>query len=452
VRNDVVVLGAGPAGLAAAAAASGAGRSVTVVDLGARPGGQFYRHRPDGSPTPGQHGWPTFGTLRDTCAARGVRLLAGHQVFLVEPGHTVHTDHGTLTADAVVIATGAHDRPLPFPGWDLPGVLTPGGAQAVLKGSGVLPGKRIVVSGTGPFLLPVAAGLAQAGAEVAGVFEANDPARFARFPATVARNAGKLAEAAGYLAVLARHRVPVRNRHLVIAAHGDAAVEAVTVAKVDADWRPIEGSERRIDCDVVAIGCGFVPQIDIGTALGCATDLAEDGAVVLRVDGRQATSVPGVFAAGEVTGIGGARLSLVEGAIAGLAVSGVDDPVRLARLRAERARHTAFARALAAVYPVRDGWLRNLAGDTVLCRCEEVDHDAVREAVTGLGARDARAVKLLTRAGMGWCQGRMCGSAVACVVADLTGARSDATTMTRRILAQPVRLGDLANDNPEELR
>jgi hypothetical protein len=328
-------------------------------------------------------------------------------------------------------------------------VLTAGGAQSLLKGSKVLPGRRIVVAGTGPFLLPVAADLVSAGADVAGVFEANDPRRFARFPVALARNAGKLGEAAGYLATLARHRVPVRNRHTVIAAHGDDALTAVTVARVTADWRPVPGTERRIDCDVLAVGCGFVPQVDVGLALGCAGRVAADGTLALAVDDRQATSVPGVFAAGEVTGVGGARLSLLEGAIAGHALSGVDASVHLRR---ERSRHAAFAAAMAAVYPVRDGWLTGLTGDTLVCRCEEVDHDAIRTAVGDLGARDARAVKLLTRAGMGWCQGRMCAAAVGCVVADLTGTpmdTADLAAMSRRTLAQPVSLGQLATTTEE---
>jgi thioredoxin reductase len=441
VRCDVVVIGAGPAGLAGAVVAAGAGRSVVVVDIGIRPGGQYYRHPEGGSPT---RGGRTFARLLVACEARGVRILREQQVFLVD-GFTVHTVAGEeITADAVLIATGAHDRVVPFPGWDLPGVLTAGGAQSLLKGSKVLPGKRIVVAGTGPFLLPVAADLTSAGAEVAGVFEANDPRRFARFPVALARNAGKLSEAAGYLSVLARHRVPVRNRHAVVAAHGDDVLTSVTVARVTSDWRPVPGSERTIDCDVLAVGYGFVPQVDVGLALGCASRVTPDGTLALAVDDRQATSVPGVFAAGEVTGIGGARLSLLEGAIAGAALSGVDISVHL---RGERARHTAFADAMAAVYPVRDGWIAGLTGDTVLCRCEEVDHDAVRTAVRELGARDARAVKLLTRAGMGWCQGRMCGAAVGCAVADLTGtpmAAADLAAMSRRTLAQPVTLGQLA--------
>lgn len=432
MKVDVAVIGAGPAGLAAAAAIGG--KSVVVVDMAARPGGQFYRHAADGTPAAGQHGWSTFTRLRSR-----VRVVTGRSVHLVEPGPPFVLHGADVVADAIVIATGAHDRQVPFPGWTLPGVLTAGGAQALWKGNRVLPGKRIVVAGTGPFLLPVAAGLAAAGARVMGVFEANHPGRFVRFPHVL--SPGKLAEAAGYLATLARHGVPVRNRHVVLAAHGEDAVTGVTVGRVDADWRRV-GAGRRIECDTLAVSCGFTPRIDIGVALGCATRVTGDGTLALAVDDRQRTSVPGVYAAGEVTGVGGVQLSLVEGALAGLALSGVDAPVSLRRTRD---KHAAFARAMSAVYPVRDGWLDRVAGDTLLCRCEEVDHDAVRVAV-GLGARDARAVKLLTRAGMGWCQGRMCGEAVACTVTRLTGADPELAAMTRRILAEPVRLGDLARE------
>lgn len=432
MRCDVAVVGAGPAGLAAAAAAGDAGKSVVVVDMGARAGGQFYRHAADGTPAVGQHGWSTFVRLR--AKARVVRGA----VHLVEGGPPFVLHGVGVVADSVVIATGAHDRVVPFPGWTLPGVLTAGGAQALWKGSRVLPGERIVVAGTGPFLLPVAAGLARSD-RVVGVFEANHPGRFVRFAAVL--RPGKVVEAAGYLAVLARHRVPVRNRHVVLAAHGDSALSAVTVGRVDAGWRLVPGTERRISCDTLAVGYGFVPRIDVGVALGCATHLTSDGTVALSVDERQWTGVPGVYAAGEVTGIGGAALSLVEGAIAGLAVAGVSS----GRLRRVRERHVGFARALAAVYPVRDGWLDRLGEDTVVCRCEEVCHGAVREAV-GLGARDARAVKLFTRAGMGWCQGRMCGEAVAGVVSRLTGVDPDLAGVNRRILAEPVRLGELARE------
>jgi NADPH-dependent 2,4-dienoyl-CoA reductase/sulfur reductase-like enzyme len=430
MRCDVAVIGAGPAGLAAAIEAA-ARRQVVVLDLGPRAGGQYYRHTAAG-PTD-----PHFVIRESVCRGRGVRILTGTQVFLVEPGppFTIHTPGETITADAVVIATGAHDRVIPFPGWDLPGVMTAGGAQSLLKGDNVVPGNRIVVAGTGPFLLPVAAGFATAGARVS-VFEANHPGAFARFPGVLARNPDKIPEAARYLATMIRHRVGIGFGHHVDAAHGTDELAAVTIGG------------RTIPCDILAVSHGFTPQIDIGVTLGCATRLASDGTVALVVDDNQATTVPGVYAAGEVTGVGGKDLAELEGIIAGLTLSGVDDPTRRAKLSVRRARRRAFAEVMPKVYPVPG---LTVTDATTICRCEEVTHGTIAAAVTELGARDPRAVKLLTRAGMGWCQGRTCGEAVACTVAHLTGTSPDPAGAGRRILAQPVRLGDLATiDTTEE--
>lgn len=451
---DLAVLGAGPAGLAAAAAAARAGCRVALLDAAPRVGGQFWRHRPGDDGT-GQHDWPTFERLRAELDTPGVAHLPGHQVWHVTPGCTVHAlvgdDDVRIAARSVLVATGAYDRQLPFPGWDTPGVFTAGGAQALLKGHGVVAGRRIVVAGTGPFLLPVAAGLAESGAEVLGVFEAGRPTGYARHPAAVARAAGKLAEGAGYLRTLRRHRVPYRTRHTVVAAHGAESVHAVTVARLDADWRPVPGSHRTLDCDTVCVGYGFTPQLELGLQLGCATRQAADGSLVLEVDTAQRTSVPGVYAAGETCGVGGAALAVVEGELAGLAVArrrdGAAPPGRLRGLLRRRSALRAFAAAMHDASRVPDGWSSWLTTDTVLCRCEEVTVGQVRAAVTELGADDARAVKLLARPGMGRCQGRVCGYPTARLVAAAHGRAvgdADLAGFAERPVAQPVTLGLLA--------
>ncbi|GAA2075303.1 NAD(P)/FAD-dependent oxidoreductase [Actinomadura alba] len=477
MTRDLAVIGAGPAGLAAAVTAAATGLRVVLVDAGARPGGQYFRHPPDTLAGPrgaARHGWAEFARLRDELAghvaAGRITHLAGHAVWHVE-AHSEEADArftlhlgGTgsvavssgavreVRARALVIAAGAHDRPLPFPGWDLPGVLTAGGAQALLKGSLVVAGRRVVVAGTGPFLLPVAAGLASAGARVEGVFEANRPGRFARHGARVLRNAGKLAEGAGYAAVLLRHRVPYRVGHAIVAAHGDDAVESVTVARLDRDWTPVRGGERVIECDAVAVGYGFTPQLEIPVELGCATRVDADGSLVVVVDAAQRTSVPGVYAAGETTGVGGAPLALTEGRLAGQAVAAAlgAPPARPSRrLLARRARLRAFAATLHDAYAVRPGWAGWLRPDTLVCRCEEVPYGRLDEAVRELGAIDPRAAKLISRAGMGWCQGRICGYPTACLTARIRKRAPDVADLTglaRRPLAQPVRLGDLAED------
>jgi NADPH-dependent 2,4-dienoyl-CoA reductase/sulfur reductase-like enzyme len=346
----------------------------------------------------------------------------------------------------VVVATGAHDRVLPFPGWTLPGVYTAGGAQALLKGHGVPAGERVVVAGTGPFLLPVATALAAAGVRVPGVFEAGSPLGFARHPVAVLRNPARPAEAAGYLRALRRHRVPLHARQTVIAAHGTDRVEAVTVAKLDRAWR-VTG-QREVECDAVAVGYGFTPQLELPLQLGCATHLGADGSLVATADDRQRASVPGVYLAGEVCGVGGAQLSVVEGEVAGLHAAGAEPGRRLLR---RRAALRSFAAAMHRTYPVGAGWRTWLTDDTVVCRCEEVPAGRIRRAVDELGASDPRAVKLLARPGMGLCQGRVCGFATACLVAgDRPVTAAGLLGMAGRPIATPVSLGSLVARHEEE--
>ncbi|MEV5969455.1 FAD-dependent oxidoreductase [Streptomyces sp. NPDC051921] len=477
---DLAIVGAGPAGLAAAVSAADLGLSVVLLDAGARPGGQYYRHpAPELDATGARalhHDWAAFATrerrLRAHERAGRVTYLPDHHVWTITsagPDRSLHARTAddaavTVTAGAVLLATGAYERQLPFPGWTLPGVVGAGGAQAMLKGGLVLPGRRIVVAGSGPLLLAVAASLASAGARVPAVVEAAAYGGYARRAGTLLRNPGKLVEGARYGAALARHHVRLLARHAVVEAHGETRVEAVTVARLDGDWRPVPGTHRRIPCDAVAVGHGLVPELSLATALGCATRTAPDGTVALALTDGQRTSVPGIWSAGETGGVGGAQLALVEGELAAhdiaaaaggaaprrpapdaLRSSGAPRPAAVddvERLRRRRTRLRAFAEAMAAAHRPGPGWTDWLRPTTDVCRCEEVPAARVTEAVEELGAHDPRTVKLLTRAGMGWCQGRMCGSAVAA----LCGAGA---TPDRRPFACPVPLRHLA-DLPEQ--
>ena len=438
---DIAVLGAGPAGLAAAVAAHQAGARVTVVDAGPRVGGQYWRHQ-DGDDGRGHHLWSTLCRLREV----PLDFRPNHAIWHVEPtddGFVTHTSAGEIASRRLIIATGAYDRQLPFPGWTLPGVFTAGGAQALLKGHGVVAGDRVVVAGTGPFLLPVAAGLAEASARVLGVFEAGSPLGFARHPAAVLRNVTKLTEGAAYLRVLRRHGIPFHTRKTVVAAHGDDQVRAVTVGSLDRDWRVV--ATEKIECDAVAVGYGFTPQLELPLQLGCDTRLDLDGSLVATADDTQRASVPGVYLAGEVCGVGGAQLSLVEGELAGLHAAGVTPSRRLVR---RRAALRAFATAMHRTYPVRQGWQTWLDDDTLVCRCEEVPVREIRRSIVELGATDPRTVKLLARPGMGLCQGRVCGYATACLTGPVTA--QGLLGLSTRPIAQPVTLGSLAEQPVEE--
>ncbi|MFI5683559.1 FAD-dependent oxidoreductase [Streptomyces sp. NPDC051636] len=459
-RPHLAVIGAGPAGLAATLAAAARGVRVTLVDAGAEAGGQFYR-QPAAALGARRaralhHQWRTWEWLRDGLgehrAAGRAAHLTGHHVWCVEresAGFAVHALRGpaqeepaVVRADAVLLATGGYEVVLPFPGWTLPGVVTAGGAQALLKGGLVLPGRTAVVAGTGPLLLPVATGLAAAGARVAALVESADPRALLRRPSAPAAQPGKLAEGAGYAVRLLRHRVRVLVRHTVVEAHGTDRLEAVTVAALDADGRIRPSSERRIPCDTLAVGHGMLPHTDLAGTLGCRLSGHD-----VHVDDEQRTDVPGVWAAGEATGVGGAALALAEGHIAGRSIAArlhgrEPDPGAWSAAARSRARLRAFFAAVDAVCAPPARWPDRVPDDTVACRCEEVTAGEVRAAATGLGAGDLRTVKLLTRAGMGWCQGRMCAPAVA----GLTGCE---LTPPRRPFARPVPLGVLA-EGPED--
>ncbi|WP_149830070.1 FAD-dependent oxidoreductase [Streptomyces tailanensis] len=454
----LAVIGAGPAGLAAALAAAGRGVRVTVVDSAAAVGGQFYRQPSAGlgarRPEALHHQWRTWRRLREGLdqyiAAGRVGHLADHHVWCVErkertpEGFTVHALLGpeqekpaVVHADAVLLATGGYEKVLPFPGWTLPGVVTAGGAQAMLKGGLAVPGRTAVVAGTGPLLLPVATGLAAAGVTVAALVESADPKALVRRAGALAGRPDKLAEGAGYARELLRRRVRTLVRHTVVETHGTDRLAAVTVAALDAAGRVRPGTERSIPCDTLAVGHGMLPHTDLAETLGCRITGPN-----VHVDEEQRTDVPGVWAAGETTGIGGAALALAEGHIAGRSAAarlwGRDpDPREWAAAAKSRAALREFFAALDSVYAPPAHWTEQVTDGTVVCRCEEVTAGAVRAAVGELGAGDVRTVKLLTRAGMGWCQGRVCGPAVA-------GIAGCPESVARRPFARPVPLGVLA--------
>lgn len=476
-RADVAIVGAGPAGLAAAVAAAESGAAVVLVDAAAQPGGQFWRHRPEGVVQErdgrGHHGWKTYLDLRARfdagCDSGRITYLPGLQVWMAEKddaGFTLRTTPTVagppggraVAARRLILSPGGYDRQLPVPGWDLPGVMAAGGIQAFLKGNGSLPGRRFVIAGTGPFLLPVAAGIAEAGGQVVAVLESSSPAAWLPHLGAATGVPEKALEGAEYAAVFARHRIPYRTRSVVTevlgsGSPGSSRVTGVRTAKVDAKGTVRPGSERvYADVDVVGFGWGFTPQMELPLSLGAETRLDADGSLVGVVNERQESSVPGLFLAGEVTGVGGAKLAVLEGLAAGAAAAAREGAACAAPGLHAMARHRRFAEAMHRAHPVPAGWQEWLTPATVVCRCEEVTAGQITEAREMLEARDARTIKSFTRAGMGWCQGRVCGFAAACLgqgPATQPSAES-LSSAARRPLAAPVGIGELAALEPSD--
>ena len=419
---DVAVVGAGPAGIAAAASAARAGARVVLVEEGPNVGGQIWRHRPGAGAPAAARGW--LARLERS----GARVLTGTTVFDVRHGEgdgvvlaLALADGGAteLRARTLVLATGARERFLPFPGWTLPGVVGIGGAQALLKAGASVRGKTVVIAGSGPLLLPVAASLAHAGARVALVAEQAPAGRVVSFAAGLWRRPGALLDAVRYRAGF--FGAPYRTGHWVTEARGTSALESVVVT----DGR----RSRAIDCDLLCVGFGLVPNIELPLQLACAT---ESGAV--RVDHRQETSVRGVYCAGEPTGVGGVDLALVEGEIAGLCAARHDGDAT--PLHRRRARLRRLAVGMDRAFALRDELRALPTADTIACRCEDVAYGDIER---GWSSRQA---KLYARVGMGACQGRVCGPGLAF----LLGWEEDATV---RVPVTPVRLGALCRREEE---
>jgi NADPH-dependent 2,4-dienoyl-CoA reductase/sulfur reductase-like enzyme len=465
---DVLIIGAGPAGLAAATSARRAGARVRLLESSSESGGQYWRHLPQTRPAAHEprlhHQWQRYQKLRSAIESDpAVTVNLDAHVWAIErfdDGVRVNIVCGDVdgsdrrreqvTADALILATGAHDRALPVPGWTLPGVVTAGAAQAMAKGERVAIGERVLIAGAGPFLFPVAESVHLTGARVVGVYEAAGLRHLTRHwlarPWELRSATSKIAELGGYLGTHLRGHIPYRPGWGVIAINGTDRVESATVARLDRQWRPVAGTAREIECDAVCLGHGFAPRLELAIAAGCA--LTPDRFV--GVDGGQQTIVPSVFAAGEITGIGGVDLAMAEGEIAGWVAAGgaVTDEQLTAAVRA-RSAFKRFAHRLAEAHRIGPGWTDWLDSSTVICRCEEVDYGtllAVRRDTESVGLRS---LKLTTRAGLGLCQGRICGRSVERILAGGADGFADGVSTDRRPIAVPIRLGELSSTTSE---
>jgi NADPH-dependent 2,4-dienoyl-CoA reductase/sulfur reductase-like enzyme len=392
---DVLIVGAGPAGIAAAVSASDAGASVVVVDDNASPGGQIWR---GSAPEEG------LGTKTPVGSKKALnwfeRFSASARIFLGNTRVISSLGTGLVLAEGpagasrlrygrLVLATGARERFLPFPGWTLPNVLGAGGLQALVKSGLPIEGKRIVIAGSGPLLMAVASALQRKGAEVCGVFEQSPVSQLVPFALALSTQMNVATEAVGYV-----RDVGLRRYHTgwwPVSARGDQTLSSVELTN---GKRKLE-----IECDYLACSFHLVANTEAAALLGCAV---EDGRVV--ADEFQRTSVEGIYSAGEVAGIAGLSAALVEGQIAGLAAANVSERARPLLARRNQLRRS--ARRMDKAFALRKE-LRSIAKEeTIVCRCEDVRWHDLKECSSTRGA------KIYTRCGMGPCQGRICGAAL----------------------------------------
>jgi len=461
--RPLVIIGGGPAGMAAAIEAARAGLSATIIDEAPRLGGQIYRQIPEEFRVKdGRALGKVFvrgERLRTEFAnfSKRIEVHCGTSVLGVWGGREILTtsQDGSrmIRAEQLILATGAYERPVPFPGWTLPGVMTAGGAQTLVKTMRIRPGHRALVAGTGPLLLVVANQLQESGVEVVGVLEAGRPCWSPRALAKVWGDWGLLRDAWDYWRGLRRAGIPLRFHQTVFEAHGRDELEAVTYGPLDPEsWRPLRDQSQKIEVDLLVVGFGLVPNTELTTLAGCHHEYVHHvgGWIPVR-NGRMETSVPSVFAVGDGAGVAGALVAVEEGRIAGITAAEHAEAIRPDEADRRRAPSLARLRSLARVRALLDEISRIRPGlselatpQTLACRCEEVSIAEVNAAVQA-GMRDLQAIKLLTRLGMGPCQGRNCGPSMAMHVARaLECAPGDAGRINPRPPVKPVTLGALA--------
>ena len=385
-QYDIIVVGAGPAGLAAACAAAESSSSVAVIDETPWVGGQIWRGLKTQTSNPQARQW-----IERFRQSNAVLLDRTTVIASPKPGMLLaERDQKPLQIHfkKLILATGARELFLPFPGWTLPGIMGPGGLQSLAKNGWPVSGKRVVIAGSGPLLLAVAVGLKRLGASIVSIAEQAPQASINKFALHLSRYPLKLWQ--GIQLKVQLTGIPFRYGTWPVRAEGDHQIQRVILTDGQHTW-----SES---CDYLACGFGLLPNIELPLAIGC-----ELKAGFVWVDSNQSTSVPNVFCAGEPTGIAGADCALVEGQIAGYAAT--NNFSKAQGLFAQRTSWHRFRAALATAFALRPE-LKSIATDeTLLCRCEDVTLGRIRQFSSW---RDA---KLQTRCGMGACQGRICGAA-----------------------------------------
>jgi thioredoxin reductase len=458
---DLLVVGAGPAGMGAAVAARRHGLSVLVVDDQPAPGGQIWRAVETVAATPrGKR----LGTAYRAGVERAVAFRAcgaayepGSQLWQIEPepvdgGFRAFLSRDgrarSVTARAVILATGAQERPVPFPGWTLPGVLTVGAAQILLKTAGEVPEKPVWIAGSGPLPLLYMTQLLAAGGAIAGFLDTTPSGRMTaalpHLPRALA-GFGKLAKGLGWTLALKRAGVPFIRHVTELAADGAGRLQTLR-------YRTEDGGEATVPAEVLLVHEGVVPSIHAALALGCAVEWrADQQCYAPKLDAWGETSLPGVFAAGDGAGIGGAEAAELRGQLAGLkaavklgALSEVALEAEAQPLSRALARELAPRPFLDALFAPRPQVLAPV-DETIVCRCEEITAGEIRARAV-VGRPGPNQLKAFTRAGMGPCQGRQCGYTVMHLLAAAQGRPVEEVGFYRvRPPLKPVTLGELAS-------
>jgi NADPH-dependent 2,4-dienoyl-CoA reductase/sulfur reductase-like enzyme len=443
IECQVLIIGAGPAGLKAALSATHCGAQVVVLDERASPGGQYFKQ-------PSAHfaleegrldhqyreGRELMRSLEDA----GVEFRLGTRVWGASSSGEIYATSAdrrlVLKARSLILASGAYERGVPFPGWTLPGIMTTGAAQTLLRSYLVAAGNKILISGNGPLNLQVAAELTRANVNVVAVAETAAlwrPANIAHLARMMVAAPAYGREGLSYVTDLIKSRVPIMARSAIIEAQGDGRVEVAVVARLDRFGHSIPGTEKTFDVDSVCLGFGFIASSELARSLGCAHHVdASSGSVVIVRDRLGRTSIKGVWVVGDGGSVKGAQVAQSMGKLAGAdaagyvgAASGTRDRNKVASEVRILSRQEKFQRSLWQQFAAPRLVDQLATPDTIICRCEEITLAEINASLESwLGS--AGSLKRVTRAGMGKCQGRYCSPVLTELASRATGVAADA--------------------------
>jgi NADPH-dependent 2,4-dienoyl-CoA reductase/sulfur reductase-like enzyme len=421
-ERGLVVIGDGPAGLRAAATAARRGVEVTVIGENPRYGGQIFRQIVPPLQAKGHimdlQDLRILDDLQEELTKVSIEFLNKTIVWGIFDDKVIVTDRSEksqIKAKKIVIAEGAYEAPVAFRGWTLPGVMTLGGLQILLKSQGIIPKGKVVIAGTGPLLFYTASQLVEKGADVVAVLEASSMSQWMRWSMKLVRMPGILRKGIKYLNILRKHRVPIHYSTVPLEAKGSKGVEEVVAAKVNESWHPLPGTGKKIPAEFLCLNFGFIPSTQFSHIAGCehVCDIQLRGWVP-KFDSNYETSVDGIYVAGDCTGIGGVKKAVLEGELVGNEVAcrlgflpRKEADERLSLLKKKIKNFQWYQLFLKNIYAFRPGLLDLLTEETIICRCEEIPYETISRLIENKSHR-LEQIKLLSRVGMGRCQGRFC--------------------------------------------
>lgn len=417
---DVAIIGGGFSGILAPNILAEHALNVLIVDENMRLGGQYLRHQPEQTGNLSRLkrlGLSGIRTLQEKRIRRMTRaevlgINAEKELLICEAGRKLYS----VKPHTVLLAKGAREKFVPFKGWTLPGVISTGAAQILLKSSGVVPAEKVFIGGAGIFPIVVASEILRNNGRIGAVLDQNRLVEKIALTQGLLWEKSKIGEGIRYMAKLVLTQTPIKFGVRIIEANGQGKLEEIRTVRIDRNGRSLPGSEARYPCEYLALGYGFVANIELAQLAGCDLEFDKHkGGWMVRVNANLETSVSGIFAAGEITGIAGATKAVTEGQLAALAMlfklGKIDQQTyssRSAPLKTARMRHLRFGRYFNAQHNIPGEVVRSVADDTIVCRCEDITIGEIKEAIHK-GCATADAIKKAVRPGMGICQGRTCG-------------------------------------------